>query len=1408
MINGDEQRTMKRIGKVITYTDHGTSISIGNRVVQADDTSREVFDKQSQLGKGRKRNKQSLIKDNETDYIMEAPKRKGVPGAAKPRYMGKRGSEVSRHEKALIRATSMVHGDKRIRAMSYNSVASIYKFWYSHELISRDAEWARKKKHGQSVPHPGNRQPVSNEDDFEEVLLFLTRGINHLHNLSKEDIIPAVRKLLNQPLPALPESHIVVSARQRQNKSLNGSNGSVTNTDDHKGLTAAAAFKQRKERRGRDFNEEVQMIEAAREEAAEIFANRRQLTEAEIAVMDMGFFQEVEANTWQPFVRISPVTVDVKEDSREVVEDRVEGYHYPEFVYGGKRGFRTYKKKVEDAKAGVPFFVDGARPGDFSGETLREIPQFSSVHGMDGIFQGQYFDHSSNPDRIRTLVDVRGREWALLRNSEKVLKHFINSAADGTGTTGPPPKGGLKAERVVEDVNNRFAVLSDDEEDEPVDEELSAMSCTSYSSDGSAMSISDCENVSSSSDSSTVEGHDFEDFPEDPYPDITEDERPSEHNQVILTDGVYLEHLGKGFMRKGETFIPCESGGKALPEYISIQYNEQAWIRGDAITGSLITPGPGAVHHMRSPTFLTHNVYNAARFTWFRKLRESASDYTRLATFGTLYKRTIFRQFAKDYRKLCVHRAALDMLRTEKIASAISDQNNKLFLKQIRGVYNTVPIDILIDTVIYFTESRAIAHVKVNATNEACAHYVKQPKHHVPPTQYGSSLADIKTSREAGFSVFTTEEESIEGFASGNTCCQQKEYVDCDPSHLNKEIPYEMYECVEDQDICKRRGCYLDNTGIHCRTDFSCETPYQTLGTHFQTNSEVINHKKISQVEASFNRILQPVAEAVSKRAYATAMGMQTLNYLRGMQAVDEPLEELTRAIRRFDRDYDEGFLAYNEFVENHGEVNLTENDKNLCFARALVKNVRSTFEMFHEPDRVHDEVAEVLRYTEEIGSKVGERKAYVDDFKEGTASNKSYLAVQMKPHEAQKYKKGKLKFGRLVISIVGQGWIDANPSLLCDGKSALQALLHVKVRDGTCTVTIDKSGENAQVVAGHAHMPYVCDDSDFYHRSMLTETSNDELAAQVGIYDGMMEGTLVRTSCCLSHGDDMLMVSNRDHDVVHGRRSYQWYELDIADNDSSHVDIDMRLEYLALGRRNERVREVFKQMALPIVFVNPAERKEYIRLRYKHGMRMVSGSVATTYINSAKSLDLMLATHFLRHSAEDSCLSQGFVVTSKIGTLEDVSFLSRYYTSAGGRVKAYYDVACWMRKFGKITGDAPGSSKTPVHKRIIEHSRGVSHQMATLSESKIAALLDAKYAKTRLGKLGMAQFFVMQRKLNEEDMALIRYYYGEAGIQQGIEEYCSTLEVIRNSPRYGAVIMTAFIDRAMLVKYGMSGVC
>jgi hypothetical protein len=875
---------------------------------------------------------------------------------------------------------------------------------------------------------------------------------------------------------------------------------------------------------------------------------------------------------------------------------------------------------------------------------------------------------------------------------------------------------------------------------------------------------------------------------------------------ILLSDGYYLEYKGNSYvnteydLEKGRVltgtsarvFVPVESGIE-LPEDVEVRIADRFAARGILSSSSSIVVDPLSPSVVAyAPSIRERIVMSAEDYTWFPWVRSLFVTSRKVLFKGkTLYKRVC-----------SVHRKALDLLVREKIGSALSEQNNNLFQKLLFTNFRKVPPEILQNTVLYFVEKRVRAQVAVSATTKAALAFKADTGKYVPAETVGSKLSDIENIGDEGNYQFTNKREVALGLAEGKTVCVRKEYVSCDKSYIGKEIEYEMYESIEDREVCEERGCYLDEKGLHCDTDFMCATPYKTIGTHFVTKSEVINHKSIEQICASFNRILLPVDDVKQKRAFGTRMGERTMEYLEEMIFEGEnsfdtrgALNKLTRLIRRSDPEYDYGELAKIQFENQHGKVVLSEEDENYCYVRALMKFARSHAEMSYAASREKDEIADIERYTEEIGTKIKERKRFISECVNGSDKSKKFLAVQMKPHETQKYKQGKLKFGRLVISIVGQGWIDARPSLLCDAKHVLEEEVDVVIAENG-KIRVCHAGYQ---VAGELPHPQIAKKSWYKHRSVISDTTNETLAETVERYDTLISLAGVRATFCLSHGDDMLMVSNRhSHDFT----DHKWYEMDIADNDSSHMDIDMRLEYLTLGARNSDVTEVFRQLAMPILFVNPANEREYIKLRYKHGMRMISGSVATTYLNSCKSMDLMLSTHMLDNSTDQACLRQGFRVTEKIGELEDVSFLSRYFSRSTGTYKAYRDAACWLRNFGKAEGDFKTAGKD-VSEKAVNHCKAVVQEMAAQSNLTLRHELERKFKLKRFiflrtGKNG----------LTDEDNALIRYYYGKGGQEQGTEEYKRLLQQVRSAQTYGTAIKSVFVDKSMEVKYGMSASC
>lgn len=180
---------------------HYINVSTGNvyrngREIIANQGKKE-FDELSKISKGRKRAKIEIVQESMKEDYVETKIKRGVPGARKPHYMGKKGPMVSKYEKTLIDAViHEISGSRLIRQTNYNVFYIIYKFWFNRERRLRDHENSTNRKSNRNYRKSENLLPVASFEDLETLFKFLiidhTIGANAL-----VDVVPRIKEVLS-----------------------------------------------------------------------------------------------------------------------------------------------------------------------------------------------------------------------------------------------------------------------------------------------------------------------------------------------------------------------------------------------------------------------------------------------------------------------------------------------------------------------------------------------------------------------------------------------------------------------------------------------------------------------------------------------------------------------------------------------------------------------------------------------------------------------------------------------------------------------------------------------------------------------------------------------------------------------------------------------------------------------------------------------------------------------------------------------------------------------------------------------------------------------------------------------------------------------------------------------------------
>lgn len=916
-------------------------------------------------------------------------------------------------------------------------------------------------------------------------------------------------------------------------------------------------------------------------------------------------------------------------------------------------------------------------------------------------------------------------------------------------------------------------------------------------------------------------------------------DKVSKHHVVTNCDHVYY----KGSVYVKRDFGYYTSGGSLLPDNVTVHVGTEYYAPADDAESDkyLLVGLRGGVQRRIIPAFQRLSAVVEARdFTWFKEMRVSLQEAwmttMTVASLGSQsYRRTLYTHMSKTLEDMIICDFA-DTSLNEKLGAALTPVNQAQLLRKLAIEHMSVPIEILANTVLLHAQRRAVTQKRLNATLDGCNRFIADKNAYAEPLLLERVLLSYDDSHrmycDEGPIQLTSEQESYDYHIKRKTCCVREKYVKADPSY--SDVPnefgrYYMFEPLTEKEGKKmeRRGCNLSETGLKFRTmEEAHTTPYSTLGTIFATQSAIINHKDSSEYCKAAQRLLGTRDNEVIKRERSGVMEREVLRQLKTLFVSDhfdpdEELDALTEFIQRADPDYQGSEFNTHYCKENEIDltsIGLTDDDRNFCYMRACVLYQHGKASLEHEGERLIDAQEHLRNYIKEIGAKVALRNGYVRDHEREIGESKTYLDVQMKPHEAQKYKKGKLKFGRMVVSVVGQGWIDANPTVMYDGKHMME---HPTI------ITPTDQGFRIEYMDVEQHYQYPCAKGRkltqrFWMRSVLSDTSLDDLAAVVT----EMEIQAQLGYAFINHGDDMLSAY---FDVRLNKTV--WCEGDIANNDSSHVDDCFRQMYLVDRFRKEDVVAAYAQCAYPVKFVNPMCPSEYGYFRSMHGMRLISGSVLTTYKNCAKSSTVGLSHAFYGGDFENAAAAIGMDVTTLVGELEDVTFLSKVmYRLSNDDIAVCTDAASILRKFGRVTGDVPGKSNVPVHKRIMEHQSGVIKGFVHEPNSAVIMALrerhvedntalggivrflrsSARAANAFLAKDGSSILAKEQRvrsELNDHDYGLIRHYYGadEEDIRRGTEDYVRLVIMINETPAYGYTIFSKFVDAAMEKRYGMA---
>lgn len=769
-----------------------------------------------------------------------------------------------------------------------------------------------------------------------------------------------------------------------------------------------------------------------------------------------------------------------------------------------------------------------------------------------------------------------------------------------------------------------------------------------------------------------------------------------------------------------------------------------------------------------APGYIIPNfVVSARAHDWFAALRVSAMNGANTATLGWAYNRdTLHRGLTKKHRDVIVVHEVMSYLMRHKSFMTIGVAQRRNLFTPVFEQFLSVPIDLLIDTAVVFAEMATSIQSQMKATTASCEEYLRTEssfvRRWVPPTG-ASLLKDGLRGLPAGVYPLIKPGEAEAGWKDGYTVIHREPYGASDPSHGSALDPNESY-------LASKRFKCLKTTGgakfiapyIYFPTrGAAAKEKYQSVGGCFATAVVVVERSTIEK-ERSMLRVTcarkdEERYREAQRNAFAYAYRVRAL-YNNDAQA------ELTRVIR-----------ARNPL---YVEPPIRETPEPTPLQMILDIFHRAYEESEHKRnDREPGDTAKhLMRYVIDSGIKVARRIADISDWAGET--NQKYRRLDSaehsdKPDEYQKVKKGKVKFSRAVISLVGFHWVQSDPVMWKELKGEWEQVFTV----------VDSVASLADRV-----YPLKFTMRDFWYRAVLSDTSHDALGK---VLDAMEEFVSLHPGAmaAITHGDDQLAVEKEG-----------WTEGDIVSNDSSHVPESFRVTFLGLISRGYEPFDCFAQCAMPLVTRNTAAYGESVTIVDLEGENLKSGWAGTTGENTPMSAASILGCairsdgDFIAGAAD-----VGFEVEvpHMRADLTQVTFLSRCFYRTPNGIRCFTEVASLLRGLGRYCGDIPGKSTTPIKRRWEDYVTGTVkswvHEPDCMWISEMRRLV-----------LGKRVGVVLP---NDVDNAIVHRYFPKDP-SSGLETYLDFVRTLRDLDSFwGAYIVHPFVDAVMAKRYGLDPV-
>lgn len=827
-------------------------------------------------------------------------------------------------------------------------------------------------------------------------------------------------------------------------------------------------------------------------------------------------------------------------------------------------------------------------------------------------------------------------------------------------------------------------------------------------------------------------------------------------------------------------------------------------------------PQRGSVVTTQSPFSVVRNfVIEARDHTWFKDIRIQLAKIGSIAmTVATLgyfdyWAEGPFRYLTKRKKDIMISMGLYSYLRSHKIASGITPDNVLLLARIAFRDFDYLPIEILIETLLFFTFQRGAAISEMASTTSAISSYTskgKRFKAYREPLNTnvaaGDLIAGIDDITQEGWYRIHSEEEVKFWDSNNQTSITRLPYVPSDELHGdgNNRLkpPGYKFEMMEKFGFNKG-ATFLDPYVLFSTQDDDRveSKSYQTVGSCFATSMMVIDGKLTREVERCFLRLSMPRPDEEDLRRNQQWVVAPAL--LAGLRLAPNVDADITRRILISDPDY--------VTDQPYGPI------PRLTPLQEIVRDSHLAYQsQGMDPGELADLIAHPIRamhdYIDIIGGpKAAKRHRDVENYRmDPSVAAQKFNMIKFKPDEAQKYKfvngKPVLKFGRATVSIEGMDWVLANPPMMYAMKHIIEREVKFEriVPFNPLVGPLNPAAGGTEItIDGVVTRSAVRMDYDLWYRAVLSETTNEQLAViDQQMMDWVSAGPM--RMAAVTHGDDIHMIKSDAAGKITA------VEADISDNDGSYSDSLIRMEAQQVAV-NVDPSACYAQLANPMLIINPSNSTEKLLVRSTRGMLRCSGGIGTTYGNSKGSFLVVLSAALnANQDISQSAYDVGFNVTHNEFSISRSCFLSTfvYYKAQNGvqvpkRMKCLASIA---RNFGRHCGDLPGPAKKLVSTRWKEYVQGVVKGYVNEPDTLFLRALRIKYDGWSLSSICS---WVGSWSPTDTDLGVIRHYYPLEEQEQGLEEYLACVRLIRDSPSFGSVVACRFIDRIMSVRYGMA---